>query len=84
MTSDVGQHSRANNKAQAAKTTSSPSSDIESLPRLPDATGRWRRVWRRYRFAVITVINLAVFFLIWEILGRHNTIGPSVRFPIVR
>lgn len=57
------------------------SSGIESQPRLRDAGWTWDRMLRRYRFAIITVINLTVFFLIWEILGRTNAIGPTVAFP---
>lgn len=64
-----------NNKQQLAI------SDLDSLPRLRDAGWTWERVWRRYRFVFITIANLAVFFLIWEILGRRNTIGPSNVFP---
>ena len=50
-------------------------------PRIQEAKWTWHRIWRRYRFAIITVINLAVFFTIWEIVGRNNWVGPTVVFP---
>ena len=64
------------------------SSDVEldghragARPRIQPARSTWSRVWRRYRYAVITTINLAVFFTLWEIAGRNNWIGPTVVFP---
>lgn len=38
--------------------------------RLQDAQWTAARVWRRSRYAVITVINLTVFFTIWELWAR--------------
>lgn len=39
---------------------------IASQPRLRDAEWTFERVWRRSRYAVITIINLTVFALLWE------------------
>lgn len=52
-----------------------------AAPRITDAKWTWRRIWRRYRFGIVTVINLTVFFSLWEVLGRTGAIGPSVVFP---
>lgn len=38
--------------------------------RLRDAKWTPARIWRRSRYAVITMINLAVFFTIWELWAR--------------
>lgn len=54
---------------------------IAGQPRLADAGWTWERIWRRWRFGIVTVINLTVFFIIWEIAGRNNWIGPSNVFP---
>lgn len=75
---DSGRPTANGRHSSAAKATSA---DIESQPRLQDAGWTKDRLWRRYRFAIITTINLAVFFAIWEVLGRTNAIGPTVAFP---
>ncbi len=50
-------------------------------PRLTDAGWTWRRIWRRYQFAIVSTISVACFFTVWEVLGRTGAIGPSVVFP---
>lgn len=54
---------------------------IAGQPRIRDAGWTWRRFWTRYRFAIITVINLTVFFAIWQwfaVSGRvNNQIFPT-------
>ncbi len=57
------------------------SESADGAPRITDAKWTWSRLWRRSRFTIITVINLAVFFTLWEIAGRNNWIGPTVVFP---
>ncbi|MFP3915483.1 MAG: ABC transporter permease [Actinomycetota bacterium] len=49
-------------------------------PRIREAKWTWERVWRRYSFAFVTVINLAVFFTIWELFALYGPI-PSLIFP---
>lgn len=51
-----------------------------SQPRIRDAKWTWERIWRRYRFAIITVINLTVFFVIWELFALSGRV-PSLIFP---
>ena len=53
---------------------------IESQPRLRDANWTWQRIWTRYRFAFITIINLSVFFLIWQWFATSGRVNPLV-FP---
>ena len=48
--------------------------------RLRDAEQTWPRIWRRYRYLIITVINLTIFFLIWEAFGQSGRV-PSIFFP---
>lgn len=43
--------------------------DITSAPRLVDAAWTPERIWRKSRYAVITLINLTVFSFIWEWFG---------------
>ena len=82
---DTETESNHPHKSSSAETrsgrVSAIGSDIESKPRLRDAGWTRDRLWRRYRYAIVTVINLAVFFAVWEVLGRTNTIGPTVAFP---
>lgn len=54
---------------------------IESAPRLREANWTPARIWRRYRYAIVTVINLTVFFLLWEYVARQKWIGPNIIFP---
>ncbi len=53
---------------------------ITSQPRVRDAGWTWQRFWTRYRFAIITVINLTIFFLLWEWFARSGRINPLI-FP---
>lgn len=51
-----------------------------SEPRLRDAEQTWPRIWRRYRYPIITAINLTIFFLIWEAFAQSGRV-PSIFFP---
>ncbi len=53
---------------------------IESQPRLRDANWTWARIWTRYRYGIITVINLTVFFLLWQWFATSGRVNPLV-FP---
>lgn len=53
---------------------------IASQPRLQDANWTWQRFWTRYRFAIITAINLTVFFIIWELFARSGRVNQLI-FP---
>lgn len=53
---------------------------IASQPRLRDAKWTRARVWARSRYAVITIINLTVFALIWEWFARSGRV-PEAFFP---
>lgn len=50
-------------------------------PRIQDANWTWARIWTRYRFAIVTVINLTVFFLLWQWVAEIKLIGPNIIFP---
>lgn len=39
---------------------------ISPEPRIQEARWTAKRIWRRSRYAVITIINLAIFAIIWE------------------
>ena len=54
---------------------------MESKPRIRDAEWTWARIWTRYRFAIVTVINLTIFFILWEVVARLKIIGPNIIFP---
>lgn len=56
------------------------SGDITSQPRIRDANWTWQRFWTRYRYAIITVINLSVFFLIWQLFAVSGKVNPLI-FP---
>lgn len=56
------------------------SGSIASQPRIRDAGWTWQRFWTRYRFAIITILNLTVFFLIWEWFARSGRINQLI-FP---
>ncbi|NND84711.1 MAG: ABC transporter permease [Acidimicrobiia bacterium] len=43
--------------------------DITSAPRLRDAEWNFERIWRKGRYAVITIINLTIFSFLWEWFG---------------
>jgi NitT/TauT family transport system permease protein len=53
---------------------------IAYQPRIRDAHWTWQRFWTRYRFAIITVINLSVFFLLWQWFASSGRVNPLV-FP---
>jgi ABC-type nitrate/sulfonate/bicarbonate transport system permease component len=53
---------------------------IASQPRIREANWTWQRFWTRYRFAIITVINLSVFFLIWELFAKSGRVNAQI-FP---
>lgn len=55
--------------------------EIAAKPRLTDANLTWARIWQRYRYAIVTVINLTIFFILWEATGRNDWIGKSNVFP---
>ena len=40
---------------------------VEARPRIADADWTWARIWTRYKFAIVTVINLTVFFALWQL-----------------
>lgn len=56
------------------------SDSIASQPRIREAGWTWQRFWTRYRFGIITVINLTVFFLIWEWFARSGRVNELI-FP---
>ncbi len=64
---------------QLSPSKSSDGESIASQPRLRDAAWTWERVWRRSRYAVITIINLTIFAFIWE--GVANWYGNYNFFP---
>lgn len=49
-------------------------------PRIREAKWTWERVWRRYSFAFITLVNLTVFFIIWELFAIYGP-APRLIFP---
>jgi ABC-type nitrate/sulfonate/bicarbonate transport system permease component len=53
------------------KTTDSGSStpSAGAAPRIRDANWTWERIWRRIRYPVITLVNLSIFAVIWEIFA---------------
>lgn len=53
---------------------------IASQPRIRDANWTWQRFWTHYRYAIITVINLWVFFLLWEWFANSGQVNALV-FP---
>lgn len=53
---------------------------IESQPRLREAKLTWGRIWSRYRYGIITVINLTVFFSIWQWFAASGRVNPLI-FP---
>lgn len=63
------------------KTKNIDGKTIESKPRIRDAELTLARLWTRYRFAIVTVINLTVFFIIWQIVAELKLIGPNIIFP---
>ncbi|MBK5267807.1 MAG: ABC transporter permease [Acidimicrobiia bacterium] len=54
---------------------------LTAQPRIKDAEWTWARIWTRYRFAIVTVINLTIFFIIWQLLAHFEVIGPHLIFP---
>jgi NitT/TauT family transport system permease protein len=63
------------------KTRKVDATAIVSQPRMRDADQTPERLWRRHRFAIITAINLSVFFILWEIIAQTELIGPRIIFP---
>ncbi len=53
---------------------------IASQPRIREANWTWQRFWTRYRFAIITVINLSVFFVLWELFANSGRVNAQI-FP---
>ena len=53
---------------------------IASQTRIRDANWTRSRIWTRYRYAIITVINLSVFFLIWEWFANSGRVNAQI-FP---
>ena len=55
--------------------------DIKEDPdRIRDAKWTWARIWRKSRYAVITIINLAIFFTLWELVALYGPFNRLV-FP---
>lgn len=54
---------------------------MEARPRIADADWTWARIWARYKFTIVTVINLTVFFSLWQIAALRGWIGISLIFP---
>lgn len=54
---------------------------MEARPRIADADWTWARIWTRYKFAIVTVINLTVFFALWQLAAVRGWIGISLIFP---
>ena len=54
---------------------------LAAKPRIRDAEWTLTRIWTRYRVAIVTVINLTVFFIIWQLLANYEVIGPPIIFP---
>lgn len=48
--------------------------------RLRDAKWTPARIWRRSRYAIITIINLTIFFIAWELMARYGPFNQLV-FP---
>ena len=53
---------------------------IASQPRIREANWTWQRFWTRYRYVIITIINLTVFFLLWEWFARSGAVNNLI-FP---
>jgi ABC-type nitrate/sulfonate/bicarbonate transport system permease component len=56
------------------------SGSIASQPRIREAGWTWQRFWTRYRFSIITIINLTVFFILWELFARSGRVNALI-FP---
>lgn len=54
---------------QATKQEKASKEAISGAPRLRDAKWTPERIWRRSRYAVITLINLTIFAILWEIFA---------------
>jgi ABC-type nitrate/sulfonate/bicarbonate transport system permease component len=53
-----------------------PSAEAHEHGRLQDAEWTASEVWQRYGSWVVTVINLTVFFGIWELFARSGAVSP--------
>jgi NitT/TauT family transport system permease protein len=60
--------------------TATPGSPQPHEPRIRKARWTWERIWRRYSFVFITIVNLTVFFTIWELFATFGPV-PSLIFP---
>lgn len=60
--------------------TTTPGDQKPGGPRIRKANWTWERVWRRYSFAFVTLINLTVFFTLWELFALTERV-PSLIFP---
>jgi len=54
--------------------------DETNAPRLQQANWTSKRIWRRVRYPVITLINLTVFFILWELFALSGRV-PQLFFP---
>lgn len=54
---------------QVTKPDTTSKEAISGSPRLRDAKWTPERIWRRSRYAVITIVNLTVFSILWEIFA---------------
>lgn len=64
-------------------TPSQKSTDGESVasaPRMRDAEWNLERLWRRGRYAIITLINLTIFAFVWQWFGNSGRV-PQAFFP---
>jgi len=58
----------------------SDGNSIASQPRLREAKWTKERIWRRSRYAVITIINLTAFALVWQWFANGGHV-PEAFFP---
>jgi NitT/TauT family transport system permease protein len=56
-------------------TTQRDSATFDEAGRIEDAQWTAREAWRRYGSWVITIVNLAIFFCIWEAFARSGAIS---------
>jgi NitT/TauT family transport system permease protein len=57
-------------------TTQRDSATFDEAGRIEDAQWTAREAWRRYGSWVITIVNLAIFFCLWEAFARSGAISP--------
>lgn len=56
------------------------SGSITSQPRIREANWTWQRFWTRYRYAIITIINLSIFGLLWQWFSTSGMVN-NITFP---